>query len=129
MSLLGRLGAVRDGDRGHAIARNLRVLLNAKRGYGGTRPGWGLSEHDVEVSAGGKPDGKVEGLVEDIQALVEAFEPRLTEARVRFVAQDGADWVRLRVEGIDGPMIRRYRVRFNTILRFSEVMIEPGEPT
>lgn len=119
MTILSRIGAVRDGDRAHSVARNLQAVLNTKRGYGGTRPELGLTEHDID----GPAETPRERLAADVEAQIRAFEPRLSAPRVTLLRGDEPPWVRMIVEGRLRARICRLLVRFDTMLRCAEVSV------
>lgn len=119
MSLLNRIGAVRDGDRARAIARNVEAILNSKRGYGGTLAHFGLTDLEIEDEAA----VHLEELADDMQAQIVLFEPRLSAVQVSVLGPGEGQWLRLLVAGVDHGHLRRLLVRYDRLLRCCEVSV------
>jgi type VI secretion system protein len=86
----GRLQAPGPLDRSallESVIANVRAVLNARQGCCETRPDYGMV--DLNDAAGARVDF-IAGVVRAVQEQIEAFEPRLSEVRVRHAPEEAA---------------------------------------
>jgi type VI secretion system protein len=99
-----------------AVAENLRVVLNTKRGYGYFLEDFGLGEYFQRAADQATPE-----LVRELEANLARFEPRLGGARVELVGRDVL-WLAFRVRGVVAGHARVIDLYFHTT--FGSVRVE-----